>query len=170
MDKIDAIIEIIRNYWDDEELITAWNLMCEEKGNMDEYIECMSSFNEIFADKKPLDAIEMVRGCNFGTMDDYFAFNRYGNIESFSDVSDYSCFDYGCVAEYLMKHGDSETATVEVEEMITYFVDEYFNYSDEDEMRALVEEYIEKESYDLLTTDWDLLAEEIKENIEDDEE
>ena len=48
MDKIQAIIEIIKNNWSTDELVKAWNLRCEKKGYMDELIEDMSFFDEMF--------------------------------------------------------------------------------------------------------------------------
>ena len=48
MNKIDAIIDIIKSNWSTDELVNAWNLRCEKKGYMDEFIENMSSFDEMF--------------------------------------------------------------------------------------------------------------------------
>ena len=35
MNKIDAIIDIIKSNWSTDELVNAWNLRCEKKGYMD---------------------------------------------------------------------------------------------------------------------------------------
>ena len=162
MDKIDAIIDIIKTYWSNKELVDAWNLRCEKKEYMDEFIEDMSFFDEIFQNLSPLEIIDKVRGCNFRTEDDYFAFNGYGNPESFSYVEDYSRFSYDELAEYLADNGDSLTKKVDSDELLAYFVEEYFD--DDDNVRDILSTIIEEgdEPFDLLMDDWDDLFEAFK--------
>ena len=162
MDKIDAIIDIIKSNWSTNELINAWNLRCEKKEYMDEFIEDMSFFDEIFQNLSPLEIIDKVRGCNFRTEDDYFAFNGYGNPESFSYIEDYSRFSYEELAEYLIDNGDSLTKKVDSDELLAYFVEEYFD--DDDNVRDILSTIIEEgdEPFDLLMDDWDDLFEAFK--------
>ena len=162
MDKIDAIIDIIKSNWSTNELVNAWNLRCEKKEYMDEFIEDMSFFDEIFQNLSPLEIIDKVRGCNFRTEDDYFAFNGYGNPESFSYVEDYSRFSYDELAEYLIDNGDSLTKKVDSDELLAYFVEEYFD--DDDNVRDILSTIIEEgdEPFDLLMDDWDDLFEAFK--------
>ena len=162
MDKIDAIIDIIKSNWSTNELVNAWNLRCEKKEYMDEFIENMSSFDEMFQNLSPLEIIDKVRGCNFRTEDDYFAFNGYGNPESFSYVEDYSRFSYDELAEYLIDNGDSLTKKVDSDELLAYFVEEYFD--DDDNVRDILSTIIEEgdEPFDLLMDDWDDLFEAFK--------
>ena len=162
MNKIDAIIDIIKTYWSNKELVDAWNLRCEKKEYMDEFIEDMSFFDEIFQNLSPLEIIDKVRGCNFRTEDDYFAFNGYGNPESFSYVEDYSRFSYDELAEYLIDNGDSLTKEVDSDELLAYFVEEYFD--DDDNVRDILSTIIEEgdEPFDLLMDDWDDLFEAFK--------
>ena len=162
MDKIDAIIDIIKSNWSTDELVNAWNLRCEKKEYMDEFIEDMSFFDEIFQGLSPLEIIDKVRGCNFRTEDDYFAFNGYGNPESFSYVEDYSRFSYDELAEYLADNGDSLTKKVDSDELLAYFVEEYFD--DDDNVRDILSTIIEEgdEPFDLLMDDWDDLFEAFK--------
>lgn len=162
MDKIDAIIDIIKSNWSTNELVNAWNLRCEKKEYMDEFIEDMSFFDEIFQNLSPLEIIDKVRGCNFRTEDDYFAFNGYGNPESFSYVEDYSRFSYDELAEYLADNGDSLTKKVDSDELLAYFVEEYFD--DDDNVRDILSTIIEEgdEPFDLLMDDWDDLFEAFK--------
>ena len=162
MDKIDAIIDIIKSNWSTNELVNAWNLRCEKKEYMDEFIEDMSFFDEIFQGLSPLEIIDKVRGCNFRTEDDYFAFNGYGNPESFSYVEDYSRFSYDELAEYLADNGDSLTKKVDSDELLAYFVEEYFD--DDDNVRDILSTIIEEgdEPFDLLMDDWDDLFEAFK--------
>ena len=162
MNKIDAIINIIKDYWSNKELVDAWNLRCEKKEYMDEFIEDMSFFDEIFQNLSPLEIIDKVRGCNFRTEDDYFAFNGYGNPESFSYIEDYSRFSYDELAEYLADNGDSLTKKVDSDELLAYFVEEYFD--DNDNVRDILSTIIEEgdEPFDLLMDDWDDLFEAFK--------
>lgn len=162
MNKIDAIIDIIKSNWSNQELVDAWNLRCEKKEYMDEFIEDMSFFDEIFQNLSPLEIVDKVRGCNFRTEDDYFAFNGYGNPESFSYVEDYSRFSYDELAEYLADNGDSLTKKVDSDELLAYFVEEYFD--DDDNVRDILSTIIEEgdEPFDLLMDDWDDLFEAFK--------
>lgn len=162
MNKIDAIIDIIKSNWSTDELVNAWNLRCEKKEYMDEFIEDMSFFDEIFQNLSPLEIVDKVRGCNFRTEDDYFAFNGYGNPESFSYVEDYSRFSYDELAEYLADNGDSLTKKVDSDELLAYFVEEYFD--DDDNVRDILSTIIEEgdETFDLLMDDWDDLFEAFK--------
>ena len=167
MNKIDAIIDIIKSNWSTDELVDAWNLRCEKKGYMDEFIENMSSFDEMFQNLSPLEIIDKVRGCNFCTGDDYFAFNGYGNLESFSYIEDYSCFSYEELAEYLVDNGDSLTADVDTDELLEYFIYEYFDNYDFDQIKQTIETYMEDNIFDLLMDNWDDLNEDILNYIEE---
>ena len=168
MDKIQAIIDIIKTNWSTDELVNAWNLRCEKKEYMDEFIENMSSFDEMFQNLSPLEIIDKVRGCNFCTGDDYFAFNGYGNLESFSYAEDYSCFSYEELAEYLVDNGDSLTTNVDTDELLEAFIYEYFDNYDFDQIKCVIETYIGNNTFDLLMDNWDDLNEDILNYIEED--
>ena len=167
MNKIDAIIDIIKSNWSTDELVDAWNLRCEKKGYMDEFIENMSSFDEMFQNLSPLEIIDKVRGCNFCTGDDYFAFNGYGNLESFSYVEDYSRFSYEELAEYLVDNGDSLTTNVDTDELLEAFIYEYFDNYDFDQIKCVIETYMGNNTFDLLMDNWDDLNEDILNYIEE---
>ena len=167
MNKIDAIIDIIKSNWSTDELVNAWNLRCEKKEYMDEFIENMSSFDEMFQNLSPLEIIDKVRGCNFCTGDDYFAFNGYGNPESFSYAEDYSRFSYEELAEYLVNYGDSLTTNVDTDELLESFIYEYFDNYDFDQIKQAIETYMEDNTFDLLMDDWDDLNEDILNYIEE---
>ena len=166
MNKIDAIVDIIKTYWSNKELVDAWNLRCEKKGYMDEFIENMSSFDEMFQNMSPLEIVDRVKGCNFCTGDDYFAFNGYGNPESFSYVEDYSRFSYEELAEYLADNGDSLTKKVDTDELLEAFIYEYFDGYDFDQIKQTIETYMEDSTFDLLMDNWDDLNEDILNCIE----
>ena len=167
MNKIDAIIDIIKSNWSTDELVNAWNLRCEKKGYMDEFIENMSSFDEMFQNLSPLEIIDKVRGCDFCTGDDYFAFKGYGNPESFSYAEDYSRFSYEELAEYLVDYGDSLTTNVDTDELLESFIYEYFDNYDFDQIKQAIETYMEDNTFDLLMDDWDDLNEDILNYIEE---
>ena len=167
MDKIQAIIDIIKTNWSTDELVNAWNLRCEKKEYMDEFIENMSSFDEMFQNLSPLEIIDKVRGCNFCTGDDYFAFNGYGNLESFSYIEDYSCFSYEELAEYLVDNGDSLTTNVDTDELLESFIYEYFDHYDFDQIKCVIETYMENNTFDLWMDNWDDLNEDILNYIEE---
>ena len=167
MAKIQAIIDIIKTNWSTDELVNAWNLRCEKKEYMDEFIENMSSFDEMFQNLSPLEIIDRVRGCNFCTGDDYFAFNGYGNLESFSYIEDYSCFSYEELAEYLVDNGDSLTTNVDTDELLESFIYEYFDHYDFDQIKCVIETYMENNTFDLLMDNWDDLNEDILNYIEE---
>ena len=60
MDKIQAIIDIIKTNWSTDEIVKAWNLRCEKKGYMDELIADMSFFDEMFQHLSPLEIIDKI--------------------------------------------------------------------------------------------------------------
>jgi hypothetical protein len=171
MNKTEAIVEIIKG-WSDSELLVAWNEYCDKKGYSDNIIYSMDSFNECFGGMEPLDIIDMVRGCDFSPSDDYFSYTSCGNIISFNYVEDYSEFDYDYLAEFLGEDGDNYTADVDRDELKTAFIEELINTYEslegltEDEVSEKFTEFIEENCYDLLTDDWDLMAEEFIESFD----
>ena len=167
MDKIQVIINIIKNNWSNEEIADAWNFRCDEKGYMDERIEYMDTFDELFSSYKPSEIAEKVYRRDFCTGDDFYAFNGYGNLESFSDVDDYSRFSYEELAEYLVDYGDSLTTDVDTDELLECFIYEYFNHYDFDQIKCVIETYMENNAFDLLMDNWDDLNEDILNYIEE---
>ena len=167
MEKIQVIIDIIKNNWSNEEIADAWNFRCDEKDYMDERIEYMDTFDELFSSLKPSEIAEKVYRRDFCTGDDFYAFNGYGNLESFSEVDDYSRFSYTELAEYLVDNGDSLTTDVDTDELLEYFIYEYFNHYDFDQIKCVIETYMENNTFDLLMDNWDDLNEDILNYIEE---
>lgn len=167
MDKIQAIIDIIKSNWSSNELVDAWNLRCDESNYMDDRIEYMDTFDELFCGLKPSEIAEKVYRRDFRTGDDFFAFNGYGNLESFSDVEDYSRFSYEELAEYLAENGDSLTSDVDTDELLEFFIYEYFDHYDFDQIKCVIETYMENNTFDLLMDNWDDLNEDILNYIEE---
>lgn len=169
MTKVQAIIDIIKNNWLNEEIVDAWNFYCDNKENMDERIEGMEFFNDMFHHLSPLEIIDKVKGCNFCTGDDYFAFNGYGNLESFSCVEDYSRFSYEELAKYLVDNGDSLTTDVDTDQLLEAFIGEYFNYYDFDQIKSIIETYMKNNTFDLLMDNWDDLNRDVLDYIKEEE-
>lgn len=161
MDKIQAIIDIIKSNWSNNEIVDAWNLRCDENNYMDDRIEYMDTFDELFCGLRPSEIAEKVYRRDFRTGDDFFAFNGYGNLESFSDVEDYSRFSYEELAEYLAENGDSLTSDVDKDELLESFIYEYFDHYDFDQIKCVIETYMEDNTFDLLKDNWDDLNEDI---------
>ena len=167
MDKIQVIIDIIKNNWSNEEIVDAWNFRCDKKDYMDERIEYMDTFDELFSSLKPSEIAEKVYRRDFCTGDDFYAFNGYGNLESFSEVDDYSRFSYTELAEYLVDNGDSLTTDVDTDELLESFIYEYFDHYDFDQIKCVIETYMENNTFDLLMDNWDDLNEDILNYIEE---
>lgn len=167
MDKIQAIIDIIKHNWSNEEIADAWNLRCDKKDYMDERIEYMDTFDELFCNLKPSEIAEKVYRRDFCTGDDFYAFNGYGNLESFSEVEDYSRFSYEELAEYLVDNGDSLTTDVDTDELLESFIYEYFNDYIFYQIKNTIETYMEDNTFDLLMDNWDDLNEDIRYYIEE---
>lgn len=167
MDKIQAIIDIIKNNWSTDEIVDAWNLRCDENNYMDDRIEYMDTFDELFCGLKPSEIAEKVYKRDFCTGDDFFAFNGYGNLESFSDVEDYSRFSYEELAKYLAENGDSLTTDIDTDELLESFIYEYFDHYDFDQIKCVIETYMKNNTFDLLMDNWDDLNEDILSYIEE---
>ena len=169
MDKIQAIIDIIKNNWSTDEIVDAWNLRCDESNYMDDRIEYMDTFDELFCGLKPSEIAEKVYKRDFCTGDDFFAFNGYGNLESFSDVEDYSRFSYEELAKYLVDNGDSLTAGVDTDQLLESFIYEYFDYYDFDQIKSIIETYMKNNTFDLLMDNWDDLNRDVLDYIKEEE-
>ena len=170
MNKIDAISNIIKENWSNDEIVRVWNDYCDKHSCGDDMIFYMDSFNELFNGLKPIEIVERVMYGDFRADDDFFAFNGYGNIVSFNDVDDYGSFDMRYVAEYLVDMGDSDYTEVDNEALLDEFIDEHFSDYDYDEIKNIIEVVMEEESFDLLMDNWDDLASSVDMWIETNEE
>lgn len=170
MNKIDAISNIIKENWSNEEIVRVWNDYCDKHCCCDDMIFYMESFNELYDGVKPIEIVERVIYGDFRTDDDFFAFNGYGNMVSFNDVDDYGSFDMRYVAEYLVDCGDSDYTEVDNEALLDEFIDEHFSDYDYDEIKNIIEAVMEEESFDLLMDNWDDLADSVDYWMETNEE
>lgn len=166
MTKIDSIVNILKNYWSNGDLISLWNDYCDKHRCDDYIIEDMSLFDDLFGDMSPLDIVRRVQYGDFRPDDDYFAFNGYGNLVSFNDLSDYGPFSYEELAEHLVDNGDGDFE-VDTDMLQDYFIEEYFADMEWTEITALIDKISEEEPFDLLMDDWDDLAEIVREHIKE---
>jgi hypothetical protein len=166
MTKIDSIVNILKDYWSNGDLISLWNDYCDKHRRDDDTITDMSLFDDLFGDMSPLAIVRRVKYGDFRPDDDYFAFNGYGNLVSFNDLSDYGPFSYEALAEYLVDNGDGDFE-VDTDMLQDYFIEEYFADMEWTEITALIDRISEDEPFDLLMDDWDDLAEIVKEHIKE---
>lgn len=168
MNKIDAIVDIIDN-WETHDLVIAWNERCEEQDLYDERIEDMYSFDELYDGMKPTEIADMLHNASFCTGDDYFEFNRHGNISSFSYVSDSDWFDMDELAEFIAENG---LRNVDIDELIdditVTFIEEHFMFDNIDD--ETIKDIICENDFSVLHNDWDELETLIRECLSGDKD
>jgi hypothetical protein len=168
MNKINAIVDIIDN-WETHDLVTAWNERCEEQDLYDERIEDMYSFDELYDGMKPTEIADMLHNASFSTGDDYFEFNRHGNISSFSYVSDSDWFDMDELAEFIAENGLRNVDIDElIDELTDTFIEEHFEDDDIDD--DTIKDIICENDYSVLSDDWDELETLIRECLSGDKD
>lgn len=168
MNKIDAIVDLIDN-WETNDLVTAWNERCEEKDLYDERIEDMYSFDELYDGMKPTEIADMLHNAKFYTGDDYFEFNRHGNISSFSYTSDSDWFDMNDLAEFIAENG---LRNVDIDELIDELTDIFIeaHFEDDDIDDDTIKDIICENDYSVLSDDWDELETLIRECLAGDKD
>lgn len=93
----EKIIEVLENLSYDD-VMDIWNNELYPYDN-NEHIFEMSEINDILSNNyTPLEIIEIVQNGKFDICDDYFAFDDYGNLISFNDISDKA--DLYIIADY----------------------------------------------------------------------
>lgn len=167
MNRIDAISEIIKN-WSENTLLSAWNDKCEKECDSDGYIYYMDSFDDFFCGKSPLEIAEMLYRSNFSPNEDYFSFDGYGNIYSFSYVEDANAWSYDELAEFIGEKGDDDYEDVDRDELISYFCDEYSDLFEDynSNISEVVIEVMDEEGFDILTDDWDNIKDYVIEKLD----
>ena len=157
MTQKESIINVLKEM-ETETLISIWNEYCQEE-NMDDYIHNNSEdfFNEMF--EKPDDAVRAVCFGNYEYTDAYVIFNAYGNLVSFEIYDAKQHIGFSTLADYIMDNDCREIQEVWLEDISANFV-EYFNEKFED---IKIDDEYDLSSWNLLTDDWDNIAEEIKE-------
>ena len=159
MTRKESIIEVLKCI-ENETLISIWNECCSEV-NMDDYIYNNDEYflNETF--EKADDAVRAVCYGSYEYTDEYVIFNAYGNLVSFDTYDAEKHIDFDILADYIMENDCREIQEVWLEDISANFV-EYFNEKFED---IEIDDEYDLGSWNLLTDDWDDIAEDIIENM-----
>lgn len=157
MNKFNSIKNLIEGL-DSKDIISLWNKRCEDTNDYDSYVEYMDSFDDLMCGKSPMDIAIMISMGEFHSGDDYYAFNGYGNIRTFSywDDND-SPVDISEIVDWLIDGGDVDFE-IDTDELADSFVDEYYpdiTSSYKAFILSLIEDIASEETFDLLTEDWD---------------
>ena len=162
----ESIIAILK-VMDTEVLVDVWNEYCSEK-NMDDYIWSNDEFTlqEMFSGNSAVsDALRAAFYGDYRYNDDYVVFNAYGNLKSYDDYNVEEQIDFDTLAEYIMDNDSREIQDVWIEDIHGDFED-YFNNKFED---VSIDEDYDLSSWNLLTEDWDDIAQEVLDEIKDNE-
>lgn len=84
-DEIHGIIDGM----DGNSQVYLWNEYCSEVGYDDDMLYSMDDLDELLSGAKPWDVLRMAFYGDFKPVDDFWRFDGYGNLESFSYVSDF---------------------------------------------------------------------------------
>lgn len=167
MNQKETIINILENDLDNNILVKLWNDYCEDTNSMDDYIYENVDYilNDMF---NSID--EALRAACYGSYnytDDYFRFNGYGNLESFDtyDVTNYMDLNY--LADYLIENGCDEISDSDLYQDVEDNFREYFNSKFND---LTIDDDFDLSYYDLITEDWDVVCESIKEDLSEEDE
>ena len=168
MTQKESIIEVLKEMETDV-LVDVWNEYCQEQ-NMDDYIYNNDEYTlqDMFGgNQNPVN--EALRAAFYGDYrycDDYVMFNAYANLKSFDSYDAESYIDFDTLADYIMDNDCREIQEVWLEDISVNFV-EYFNNKFED---LKIDEDYDLSSWNLLTEDWDNIVEDIKEEINENNE
>ena len=163
----ESIIAILK-VMDTDVLINVWNEYCSEE-NMDDYIYNNDEFTlqEMFSGKDAVsDALRAAFYGDYRYCDEYVVFNAYGNLKSYDNYNVEEQIDFDTLADYIMDNDCQEIQDVWIEDIHADFED-YFNNKFED---VSIDEDYDLSSWNLLTEDWDDIAEEVLEEIKDNDE
>ena len=93
---------IIDNFSDDE-IITEYNEYCEYCNDMDSVVYSMYEFDEVMANFTPMELARCVVYEEFNPSDDWFTFDGYGNLKSFSDYDVFTFFCKSVESDYIIE-------------------------------------------------------------------
>ena len=154
--KIEAISKLL-NGFDDDVLLRINNERNGDSGfgdyiyDNDEY-----SLDEVFSSVQ-----EALRACCYGSYnytDDYFIIDAYGNLESFNGHEIRNYIDIDALADELADTDCSEIQEVWLDDLIGYFGDFLYEKYGKDVDSDSEEFYNFVENYNLVTDDWDDIA------------
>lgn len=164
MTKQQSLERIIRDTWNEDDIVDAWNEMLKSEKREKEQIYSTEYFTQWVRDwiNEGHNAIYLADMINegyfnseynwFWTEDDCHA------LRGCESIDDYICpIDEHILAGWIVENGDVSTYEVDNEELIEDFLDEYF--AGDDDARAIVEDM---KDTDFLMEDWDDIASEVK--------
>ncbi len=163
----ESIIAILKAM-DNDVLVDVWNEYCQEQ-NMDDYIYNNDEYTlqDMFGgSENPVnEALRAAFYGNYRYSDDYVMFDAYANLKSFDEYDVENNIDFDTLADYIMNNDCREIQEVWIEDIHGDFED-YFNNKFED---VSIDEDYDLSSWNLLTEDWDDIAQEVLDEIKDNE-
>lgn len=100
---IEQAREILFDNLSDDEIIEAYNEYCEYCNDMDSIVYSMYEFDEVVASFTPMQLTNKVVYGEFNPSDDWFTFDGYGNLESFSDYDVFTFFCKSVESDYVIE-------------------------------------------------------------------
>ena len=152
-----TIIDILKEF-DTDKLLNLWNKYCSEEKPEDYiYYNDEYTINEMF-NGNPYEAIRATQYGEYSFTDEYFIVNAYNNLTSFDNSDIASHIGFGTLADYIMENGCDEINEAWYEDMqyefLRYFNEKYGTTLDAEDYERIPEDA------DLITDDWDEIAEE----------
>ena len=162
-----AISEVLKCI-ETETLVGIWNEYCSEE-NMDDYIwendEC--NLEEMFSGPSAVsDALRAACYGDYNFTDRYVVLNAYGNLKSYDIYDVEEQIDFDALAEYIMDNDCREIQDVWIEDIHSAFED-FFNEKFTD---VSIDEDYDLSSWNLLTDEWNDIAQEVLDEIKDNED
>lgn len=165
--KRDAIELAIVEDWSDSDKVSAWNEYCCRNYCMDECIYSMQDLDELISGRKPSEIIDLADS-NFSVHDEYFAFDRNGYLVSEDSPEDFYFYDEDAVIDRIIKDGTRDFPDLDEDSIRENFIDAMVNATNFTEKQ--IDEALDEVYCDLITEDWEDIAEEVAKYIEGNDE
>ena len=95
--------DILIDCMSDDELITEYNEYCESNSDMDGIIYSMDEFDEVAVSFTPIELVSNAMNGEFDPSDDWFTFDGYGNLQSFSNCDVFTFFCENVDDDYIIE-------------------------------------------------------------------
>lgn len=171
--KVSTITDLLTYTFEDYDVVTLWNKVCEQYHYPDDMIYSMDEFDEICGPIAHNDGlislIDKVQYGGLNTNDSWFWFNGYANLCSGDNpvTADDSPIDIDQIIGYLEEYGD-EYGLFDTSDLVQGFIDEFFNLNDDAE--RILNELIDDEEVDLIKDDWYEVKDTVEERLNDEED
>lgn len=100
---IEQAREILVDSFSDDELMTEYNEYCEYCNDMDSLVYSMYEFDEVVGNFTPMELASSVVYGEFNPSDDWFMFDGYGNLQSFSNCGGFNFFFENVDDDYIIE-------------------------------------------------------------------